>query len=107
MVKKENGGSGIIETIVLLIILGFLLGGSYFIIVKPALEQHSRMDDFCVSRGYEEMTDYNWRGRTSIKIECDEKDIFFAEESGRCIEWDKWDDCSKKEIKYCQGYNDC
>ena len=63
------------------------------------------LSDICKSLGYSELTDFNFVGVYSHKIECDGKiidSVFRCSIKKQCIEIDKWGDCIDDDrVKSC------
>jgi len=60
------------------------------------------LDNFCQSKGYDEMTDWKYYQTERVwKVECDKSSVLIAERY--CVSWDKWGDCSKYDVEVAKS----
>lgn len=97
--KQEEQIERLMTYIVILIIIELSLFGVYKLIIKPAREDFSAMDDFCKDKGFNKATDWKFDSPYT-KIECDKGMIFSACTTFECIEQDKWFACIKEVRRY-------
>lgn len=106
MIKTKMGKDGMYD---LLPVIGFLLILVIIIfgVIYCNIERDNMLNDFCKSKGYNKSTDFHF-GSTyfhsvdydEVLIECDGIMIFKAQKKERCLDFDKWGDCSKEVDVY-------